>query len=35
MDLPEGNKIPNDLDKDFYIELAIKHLGDLGVDYVK
>ena len=34
MDLPEGNKIPNDLDKDFYIKLAIEQLENLGVDYV-
>jgi len=33
MDLPVNNEIPRDLDKDFYIELAIKHLGDLGVEY--
>jgi RNase_H superfamily len=35
MDLPVNNEIPKDLDKDFYIELAIKHLGDLGIIYDK
>ncbi len=33
MDLPDNNEIPNDLDKEYYIELAIKHLSDLGVNY--
>lgn len=33
MDLPENNELPKDLDKEFYIELAVKHLNDLGVEY--
>jgi len=34
MDLPFDNEIPGDLDIDYYIDLAIGHLKDLGVDYV-
>ena len=33
MDLPVNNAIPSDLDKDYYISLAIGHLEDLGVKY--
>jgi hypothetical protein len=33
MDLPVNNEIPKDLDKNYYIGLAIKHLGDLGIEY--
>lgn len=34
MQLPEGNKIPELLDKKYYIYLALKHLEALGVDYL-
>jgi len=34
MDLPFDNEIPRDLSKQHYIDLAIGHLKDLGVDYV-
>ena len=33
MELPEGNRVPEDLDINKYIELAIGHLNDLGVKY--
>ena len=33
MDLTPNNEIPSDLDKDYYVELAIKHLDDIGVVY--
>lgn len=34
MTLPDDNAIPYDLEKDYYINLAIGHLKDLGVEYV-
>ena len=33
MDLPENNEVPDYLDRKYYIHLAMKHLGNLGVDY--
>ena len=33
MDLPDDNKIPDDLDYNWYINEAISKLKDLGVDY--
>lgn len=35
MDLPDNNEIPKDLNKDYYVDLAIKHLKDLGVQYAE
>ena len=33
MDLPKNNEVPDYLDRKYYIHLAMKHLGNLGVDY--
>jgi DNA polymerase elongation subunit (family B) len=35
MDLPENNKIPKDLDYEWYFDYTIKMLKTLGVDYVR
>lgn len=34
MDLPEGNKIPYDLDIPYYIGIAIRQLDELGICYI-
>jgi hypothetical protein len=33
MELPEGNALPEHIDMDAYLALAVKHLEELGVNY--